>query len=387
MIKNTSFDVEKFGEFFPHIEDILQFGVYTYASNGSEITWSDGVYDLLGIERNSISSNIENFYKFVHEEDAERLRSSVRESIASRQPYKIEFSITDGHGHFKRVYAENYMKFDSNGELVEYTGLLKNVTEKYLNKKSLELKIEQLDKSNNNLQEFVYVASHDLQEPLRKISTFSERLQDKYGHELNEEGRLYVNRILASCQGMQTLLEDLLDFSRLSFVNKTFEKVCMQDLITDVLNDLEMKIDESKAQVLCKDLPEIEVYPSQIRQLFNNLIGNSIKFRKPSEQLVINVDCHEYNFKDYPQLPLEKNMKYVKIQVKDNGIGFDQEFSQRIFMIFQRLHGKVEYQGSGIGLAICKKIVENHNGFIFADGTPGGGASFTILLPETQTQS
>jgi len=387
MVENARFDIEKFGEFFPQMEQIMQFGAYTYDVQNDLVTWSDGVYNILGVDRNSIVSSNENFYAFIHEEDIQNVISSIREALESGHPYRVEFSITDGKGEFKRIHAESYMKYDDDGKLLEYTGLIRNVTEKYLNRKKLERKIEQLDKSNNNLQEFVYVASHDLQEPLRKISTFSERLHDKYAQELDEEGRLYINRIMASCRGMQTLLEDLLDFSRLSFAARTFEKICLQEIITGVLSDLEMKIDESKAKVLCQGMPKIEGYPSQIRQLFNNLISNAIKFRKPDGELIINVDCEEYTQKDYPQLPLKKNVKYIRILVKDNGIGFDQEFSQRIFMIFQRLHGKVEYQGSGIGLAICKKIVENHNGFIFAEGMPNEGAAFTILLPEIQTQS
>ncbi len=384
MFNDERFNVEKFGEFFPHMENILHFGTYYTDVQNNTVKWSPGLYRILGIEPGSIVSEVGNFHDFVHPDDVELVKQAREDSILHQKPYHIEFTIINAEGEHKRVFAENYLCFDDEGKLLGYNGLLKDITEKYENQRMLETKIAQLDKSNHNLQEFVYVASHDLQEPLRKISTFSERLNTKYGNSLDDEGNHYVNRIAASCKSMQTLLEDLLDFSRLSFVDKMFEKVCVEEIINSVLNDLEMKMEESEAQVICNNLPMIDAYPSQLRQLFTNLIHNSIKFRKKDSSVLVKIDCADVFHVDYPHIPLKKDSVYVKIVIEDNGIGFDQEFSEKIFMIFQRLHGKVEYSGSGIGLSICKKIVENHNGFIFAEGILNHGAKFTILLPQNQ---
>lgn len=384
MFNNKRFDVEKLGEFYPHMEHILQFGTYFYDIQTNAVKWSPGVYNILGLEPDSIVSEVEGFHRFIHKDDVEYVKKAVADSIKENKPYHIEFSIVDAKGNFKRVFAENYLSFDEQGKVVEYNGLLKDITEKYIYESRLESQIRQLDKSNHNLQEFVYVASHDLQEPLRKIATFSDRLQSKYGKSLDEEGNKYIDKIEKSCKSMQTLLEDLLDFSRLSFVDKMFEKVSVETIINTVLSDLEMKIEESRAEVICNNLPLIEAYPSQIRQLFTNLIQNSIKFKKKDASVTIKIDCANVFHTDYPELNLKKDAVYVKIVIEDNGIGFDQEYSDRIFMIFQRLHGKVEYSGSGIGLSICKKIVENHNGFIFAEGKLNQGAKFTILLPQNQ---
>lgn len=384
MNQNTP-SVEKFAHIFPYMENILQFGTYCYTFATKELTWSNGMFQILGIKSPMATPAVSLFLKYIHREDTLQVVNEVRESFEQKQPYRLEFSITNEQGIFKRIYAENFIKFNDQGDVLEYCGIVKDITENYRFKKALEQKIEQLDKSNSSLQEFVYVASHDLQEPLRKISTFTERIDAKYKEALGEDGRSYLKRVLASTGNMQTLLEDLLDFSKLSFGEKKFEKVNLQQCINGVISDLELKIEESKTVVNCGESPDIEAFPSQIRQLFSNLINNSIKFKKEQEAPVITIACDSVNHKDYPQFPLLENKDYVRITVEDNGIGFDEEFSERIFKIFQRLHGKAEYKGSGIGLAICKKIVDNHHGFIFANSRLNEGSNFTILLPQTQS--
>jgi signal transduction histidine kinase len=377
--------VEKFSHIFPYMESILQFGAYCYVLESKELQWSNGMYHILGIKSPPDMADNSMFHKYIHKEDLEYVLAEIRKSMELKQPYRIEFSITNELGIFKRIYAENFIKFNDDGDIIEYCGIVKDVTENYRFKKALEQKIEQLDKSNNNLQEFVYVASHDLQEPLRKISTFTERLESKHKESLDDDGRSYIKRILASTASMQVLLEDLLDFSKLSFSEKKYESLNLQNCINGVISDLELKIEESQTTIDCSEAPQIEAYPSQIRQLFSNLINNSIKFRKEHEAPVIRIACNNINHAEFPDLPLVEGKAYIKISVEDNGIGFDEEFSERIFKIFQRLHGKAEYKGSGIGLAICKKIIDNHHGFIFANSKPNVGSNFTIILPQTQS--
>ena len=374
-----------FGEIFPHVENILHCGWYTHNLETNEMFWSKGTYVILGLEVNSLPAHLENLYKFINPEYREFVSSGISQSKHQKKSYQLEFSITDGQGLHKRLYIENYISPANTGEVFEYSGVIKDITESYYYKKALEQKITQLDKSNQNLQEFVYVASHDLQEPLRKISTFSERLNNKFSEQLGQEGAMYVKRIMSSKGNMKTLLEDLLSFSRLSFNDRKFEKVMLNDSIDEVLSDLEIKIEDAKATVTRDDCPTIEAFPSQIKQLFNNLIGNALKFKRHDAPLQIKIKCSEAKLADYPLLPLAKDMRYIALRIEDNGIGFEQEFSERIFMIFQRLNGKSEYAGSGVGLAICKKIADNHHGFIFAQGQLDRGATFTILLPEQQS--
>ncbi len=378
------FNVERFGEVFPHMENILHCGLYFYSFDSNETYWSRGMYSILGVEPDSLDSSFDNFSKYILAEDREKVKAVIKKSRDNRTAYSIEFSLLDGKGIYKRVHAETHVKPNMDGKVTEYSGVIKDITESYFYKKALEQKVNQLDKSNKNLQEFVYVASHDLQEPLRKISTFVERLKSRFEGALGQEGNMYVSRILNSSVNMQTLLEDLLNFSRLSVTEKEFETVSLTDCMNSVLNDLEIKIEESGAKVTVDPLPEIQGYSTQIRQLFTNLLNNAIKFRKPDHQPVITVSCAPVNPADFPKYSFTSGMKYISMTFKDDGIGFEPEFSERIFMIFQRLNGKSEFAGSGIGLSICKKIVENHHGFIFATGVPDQGATFTVLLPEKQ---
>lgn len=374
--------VSKYGEVFQHVENILHSGLCSYFPTSGELRLSQGVYDLAGIEGIGINETF--LLQYIDTEDLPTIQAAIASIQSGRNFQPFEFSITDTRGLKKRIYAEGRLLAPETSGAVHYC-VLKDITESYFYKQALEQKITQLDKSNRNLQEFVYVASHDLQEPLRKIHTFTERLESKFHSQLGTEGSMFVRRIMASTRNMQTLLEDLLSFSRLSFSDRQFEPVSLQTVFHEVIGDLEMKIEESGAVLTTDPLPMIDGYSTQIKQLFSNLISNAIKFNKVGEAPQIRVCCATVSSHDVPDLPLLKNQAYVRIDVEDRGIGFDQEFSERIFQIFQRLNGKSEYAGSGVGLAICKKIVDNHHGFIFAKGEPDAGARFTVILPQKQS--
>ena len=259
------------------------------------------------------------------------------------------------------------------------------VLEKEKFQKILENKVRELDRSNKELEEFAYIASHDLQEPLRKITSFSERLKEKLPSNLEPDVQLYLNRMLAATDNMRTLIDNLLEFSRTSRISEPFVKTDLNNIISEVRADLELKIEETSTDIKSETLPVIDAIPMQMRQLFTNLFTNAIKFKGEDSTPVIEIKCAELSEEEKEANHLRQNSKYYKITVKDYGIGFDQEFSLKIFQIFQRLHGKAEYPGSGIGLAICKKIVENHSGRIFAESEPGKGAEFITILPESQS--
>jgi hypothetical protein len=382
-MQRKELSLEQYGEIFPHVEKILHSGLCTFSFTTQELHLSKGVYYILGIPDSSVATTDDSILKFVDEEDKAQIFLAVAKIKERKKFLPFEFSITDSKGLKKRLYAECEITSDKEGADSECYCIIKDITESYFYKMALEQKIQQLDKSNKNLQEFVYVASHDLQEPLRKIYTFTERLSNKFQVALGQEGDMYVKRILSSTKNLQTLLEDLLNFSRLSFNPKQVEVISIKKCVDEIISDLEIKIEETKTTIICDKLPEIEAFPSQIKQLFSNLLTNAIKFRKAGQPPTINISCDMVIPSDFPDLSMVRGSKYVKIVIEDNGIGFDQEFSERIFQIFQRLNGKSEYVGSGVGLAICKKIVENHHGFIFANGSPEG-AKFTILLPQKQ---
>jgi light-regulated signal transduction histidine kinase (bacteriophytochrome) len=305
--------------------------------------------------------------------------------LKSKSNYTRETSIITKDGIRKQL--ETYAKIihDAEGNIDKIIGTTRDVTPLRKYEISLEEKIQELNRSNKELEEFAYIASHDLQEPLRKLTTFTERLQTKFNDRLGQDGLVYLERIRVATENMRILIENLLEFSRTARSTHLFEYQDLSLLLETVKSDLELKIEESGTRINNRKLPSIECIPSQIKQLFDNLLNNSIKFKNKEKQCVINVSSSTLSKpeKDALHLPIDKN--YFKIVVQDNGIGFEEEYTERIFQIFQRLHGKSEYPGSGIGLAICKKIVDNHNGLIHAEGIPDEGATFTIVFPERQT--
>jgi len=243
---------------------------------------------------------------------------------------------------------------------------------------------ESLERKNQELQEFLFIASHDLQEPLRKIRAFSDRLMAKHSGSLDEKGTDYLRRMSSSADRMQRLISGLLEFSRVTADETGFEQVDLNELIRDVLSDFEVVIEESGATVEVSDLPVIEADPRQMRQLFQNLIGNALKYRKEGIEPVVTISGV---LEDGGENGKSVAEKICRIVVKDNGIGFDEKYLDRIFRVFQRLHNRNDYEGTGIGLSLCRKIVERHGGELTARSSPGGGSSFIVTLPVRQSLS
>jgi len=246
------------------------------------------------------------------------------------------------------------------------------------------LAAQELQRSNRELEQFAAVASHDLQEPLRKIQAFGDRLQMQCSAQLGEKGLDFLRRILASAGRMRRLIDDLLTYSRVSTKAQPFSAVDLNEIVDEVAGDLETRLSDAGGKFEIARLPHIEADPSQMRQLFMNLLGNALKFHRPgvAPHVRINVqniaaDGNGSGVRIPPQ---------CEISIEDNGIGFEQEYAERIFELFQRLHGRDEYQGTGMGLAICRKIVERHAGSIAAFSTPGAGSRFVFRLPIQQTQ-
>jgi signal transduction histidine kinase len=282
---------------------------------------------------------------------------------------------------FKITYTPVYSW--SSNETFGVMIVMHDITDLKKAQESLEGKISELNRSNSELEQFAYVASHDLQEPLRKIRAFGDRLQTKYSAQLPTEGVDYINRMQNASERMQTLIDDLLTFSRISRPNEDFKDVNLTEVIRGVLTDLEFTIEKKNARVEVVGSQVFKAIPSQVRQLFQNLISNSLKFTKEDVRPEIKITISKVMGSDLSNIlsSINKNKQYCRIELKDNGIGFSNEYAEKIFTLFQRLHTRSEYEGTGIGLAVCKKIVENHSGFIEASGSEGAGAMFLITIP------
>jgi light-regulated signal transduction histidine kinase (bacteriophytochrome) len=256
------------------------------------------------------------------------------------------------------------------------------IEERRVSEEKIKLLNQQLVSNNQQLQNtieeldrFAYVASHDLQEPLRKILVFSDKIQTKYSNIIDQEMDRNLAKIVKASERMQLLINDLLRFSRNSSNSEDFTSINLEQLITEVLNDMEVDIERNEAKVKIENLPQIWGISSQMRQLFQNLVSNSLKFRKKESTPVIHI------YSEPKVLSNGQEMELGRIVIQDNGIGFDPKFSEDIFTVFKRLHSYHEFEGSGVGLSICKKIVERHKGYISASSEIGVGAKFIIDLP------
>lgn len=270
------------------------------------------------------------------------------------------------------------------------SGMILLAIEDFTDRKAAELTLQvftaKLQRSNQELQDFASVASHDLQEPLRKIQAFGDLLVREYGSLLPEPGQEYLKRMQNAAGRMQTLINDLLAFSRVTTKAQPFVSIDLHRVVQEVLLDLEVQIQQVKGQIEVGDLLTIDADPLQMRQLFQNLLSNSLKFHPPDQPPVISLQARLVKAQpgaDQQLTPTE----LCEIWIQDNGIGFEEKYLDRIFTVFQRLHYRNEYEGTGVGLAICRKIAERHGGSITATSRLGEGATFIVTLPVHQPSS
>ena len=240
---------------------------------------------------------------------------------------------------------------------------------------------ESLKQMNEELDQFAYMASHDLQEPLRKIQVFSDKILRN--NNFDPDSEKYFGKIINSCKRMQNLINNLLDFSRHTVSSNDFKTMPLKELIRNALAEMEVEIEKSNAKIFCEELPVVSVVPGLMQQLFYNLFSNAIKFRKTGVDLVVNIKAEKMDPAELSNfIKYATNKNFYKVTVEDNGIGFDNRYSEDIFRVFKRLHNYNEFEGTGVGLSICKKIIEKHGGFITAKSKVGAGSEFIIGLPE-----
>ena len=306
-------------------------------------------------------------------EDAERALAARPMHALKRERSTLKQYLRDG-----RVIAVVHQPMTDGGSIATY----QDVTELERHEEKMVAYTKRLEQSNRELQDFAYVASHDLQEPLRKIETFGDRLVAKFAEQLPDQAKTYINRMQDATSRMRLLINDLLGYSRITTNAKPFRPTDLRDQCEIVVADLEVRVRETQATVEIGDLPTIHADEVQIRQLFQNLISNALKFQRPNVAPVVKISSEITRGNT-----LEGEVNRVMIYVSDNGIGFNNKYKQQIFTIFQRLHGRNEYEGTGIGLATVRKIVERHGGDIDADGVEGEGATFIVTLPETHASN
>jgi PAS domain S-box-containing protein len=338
-------------------------GITTYDASGKCILANGSIARILGTTREQVLS--EN-YNDIEAWKTSGLFGSACEAVASGNETRREIHTRNADG--EEIWLDcRFTPFYSNGE----PQLLLSIDDITISKETevnLQVYAAKLEQSNRDLQEFAYIASHDLQEPLRKVLAFGDRLANKYGEVLDETGRDYLKRMRDASQRMQTLINDLLTFSRVSTRAQPFTEVDLNSLIQDVISDLENQIDRTEGKVETSDLPIIEADPTQMHQLLQNLINNGLKF-------------HQEDIPPLVQVSADITANECLIFVKDNGIGFESQYLDRIFKPFQRLHSRQEYEGSGMGLAICRRIVERHSGEITATSALEEGSTFIVTLP------
>jgi PAS domain S-box-containing protein len=359
---------------------------------------------------------LEKAFAHIEEPDREEVRNAFTEAGLPNGTgtYDVTFSVIPANGPKRILHAQGKAFANDKAEIIKLSGSVQDITQQREIRLALEHQVTErtealialneelgaineeylatneelaesnhlLLQSNQNLQQFAYVASHDLQEPLRKIQSFGNLLMNRYGEQLGEGSQL-VNRMQTAANRMSVLIYDLLAFSRISTKTDVTEPVSLTEVIKSVLTDLEISIHESQGIIRFDPLPVIEGDKSQLGQLFQNLISNALKFRRPDAAPFVEISYEKLPSSALPlsAKPTRPSAYYYRVEVKDNGIGFEQQYADRIFQLFQRLHGRSEFAGTGIGLAICEKVATNHGGDITASSIPGQGSIFSVYFP------
>lgn len=370
-----------FDESSKQAEILGKYGSWTYNLKNNEFYFSENFYRLYGYEPHQKGIDVETFINLVHPEDLEGVQENF--TVSKTREFNVPFPFRifrSDNNQISHLRVKSKMFTTLNGDKI-LIGATRDITEEYESTQIIEERNIELEKTVKELTEFNHVASHDLQEPLRKIQTFISRIEDKELDRLSDNGKVYFDRIKSAASRMRILIDDLLQYSRTSRSKNDFEKVNLNDVIENIVIELSEPIKDKKATIEIKKLPKIKGVVFQLNQLFTNLISNSLKYSKEDISPIIEINSKKVSSKTDTKIPENDSRKFYRIAFTDNGIGFEQEHAEKIFNLFQRLHGKTDYPGTGVGLAICKKIVDNHKGYIFAESTPGEGATFLLYLP------
>lgn len=378
-------------------QEIARIGHWEWDVGANKISWSRELFKIYDVSPTAELS-YEKYLEHLHPDDKDFVHTTIQEAFITKNFPDFTHRLQSGGGVEKIIQSKGEIITNERGEVLKMIGTAQDITEQQKIQQQMIERTQDLENSNAELQKFAYVASHDLQEPLRKIMTFASLLEKEVNDSMSEAGKIYMEKVVQSSGRMQRLIDDILRFSSLQATKEDYQTTDLNLIVTQVLSDIEVKIENAGATINIEPLPMIEAIPYQMGQLFQNLITNSLKFKKAEGDVQIEIttsflsaeEVKNYGWAEETKLPVagynyNRNPEgFVKIVVKDNGIGFNETYTAKIFEIFQRLHSTKTYEGTGIGLAICKKIVDNHHGTINAESKPGEGAAFTIILPVSQ---
>lgn len=362
------------------IEEVEDYAIILMDKDGFIQNWNRGAEKIKGYTEAEIIGK--NFRIFYREEDRKAglpdrlLAEAIETGRAAHEGWRLTKTGEKFWGSIVITALH-----DDQENIVGFTKLTRNLTERKLAEDKLKQNAAELEAQNRELEQFAYLASHDMKEPLRKIILYNNMMKDGLGAEVSDKVRSYLERSQNAAIRMQCLIEDLLSYSKTSFYNEGFEIVDLQQLVGELGEFYNETVQEIGGDLTIKELPTVRGISFQLRQLFDNLIGNAIKYRSNERPLSISIDHAIVNSGGFKADPDDSLEQYYKISVSDNGMGFSAEYSQKIFELFQRLVTKEQYSGSGIGLSICKKIVLNHQGFIDAVSREGEGSTFNVYLP------
>jgi len=358
-------------------ESLALMGSWKWTEKNDELVWSEGLYKIFDLNPDeSVSWNT--FLENVFHEDQLLVEDFLNEVKTKKSGGVIDYRIIkDDRVRYVSLTVKPHAILN-----IDILGAVLDVTDRKESEYQLKQFNAELKRSNEDLEQFAYVASHDLQEPLRKIRAFGDRLSVKFSDLLGGQGADYILRMQSAASRMQTLIEDLLSFSRAGRMEMDYQLLDVRVLLKEVLDDIETLVKREEAVVRIGKIPSLYGDKGQFKRLFQNLITNAIKFHKPGAKAIVDIQgrmMKESELSEELNITLP-NAEYVRISVKDNGIGFNPVYAEKIFNIFQRLHGRTTYEGTGIGLAICRKIVTNHKGYITAKSIENIGSEFIIIF-------
>jgi PAS domain S-box-containing protein len=379
-------------------QEIAKLGHWKWDVKNDKLTWSDTMRKIYGSD---ISDELTyaHFTDRLHPEDKDYVNATIQNSLETKVFNEFYHRIVLPDGTVKTMHSKGEVVLDQNGDISYMIGTGQDVTEMKEVEQELLTKSQELEATNLELQKFASIASHDLREPLRKIITFAGMLEAEYKEQLGEKGKAYIEKMISSSERMQHLIDDVLEFTSLSSANISFAKVDIKQVVNQVLSDIEVLVKNSNARIEIDKMPEIEANAGQLGLLFQNIISNAIKFARQDVAPHIHIHASVIRGDELPEDYLKirrhnssvlknprfwENEKFCRIFIDDNGIGFDEVYLEKIFTLFQRLHSKSEYEGTGIGLAVCKKVVDIHHGMITARSRPGEGSVFIVTLPVSQ---
>lgn len=353
---------------------------YSIGEHSRPLYISPQVQEILGYSAEEWMSDQNLWSSRIFAQDCATVTSNMEQARKNGEDFQAEYRFRARSERLIWLRDEAVVVKDPQGRSLLLQGFLLDITDRKKAEAAMKVYAARLERSNQELQDFAYISSHDLQEPLRKIQAFGERLKVKFREQLSGDGQDYIDRMQNAAARMQAMINDLLLYSRVSTQARSFILVNLNDCVREVISDLETRIAETGGSVEIADLPIIEAEPVQMRQLLQNLIGNALKFHQKNRPPVVKVSSKIIPAQDWRFTPT------AQISFEDNGIGFDEKYLDRIFQPFQRLESRSEYEGSGIGLAICRKIVERHGGGITARSAPGQGTTFIVTLPVKQNE-